>query len=199
MYRYIGIIILIFAISGCGRFRNTIEPLGVIRTEANKSESEKLLYRAWEPAYRMTIDGVTVPRTKVKDFEEFKKSYNFTFVDDFVVEDVYYRSMASYNEDHEMIVDEDGYILFEVNEYSMYIPTIYDDRVGVVEAYYEEKIYDEEYNYLNERVLYVREESIDEEDELKGFYRINQFEENDEGRWVLTHFSGVGGQTPSKS
>lgn len=196
MYRFIATVVLVILLCGCGRHTNSL-PKEIIKVDADIKEAEELLYKAWKPAYDMTTDGITIPRVKIKNLEELLGMYDFSYVDEHLVDNIYFRSLASYDDDNEMEIDADGFIIFDADRYNMYTPTIYDERVRIVDAYYEEKIYEDDFSYRNSTLLVIREESFDEEDELLGFYRTNYFEEDDSGRWILTSFSGVGSQTPS--
>jgi hypothetical protein len=196
MIRKIAIVIMIIILSGCNRYDES-RPIEVIQTKVDIAEAEELLYKAWKPEYDMTIDGITITRCKVKNFDEFLMTYDFSYVSKELVEDIYFRSVALYDENDDMKVDEDGFIIFDAITYNMYIPTIYDERVRGADAYYEERTYNDKFSYLNGTFLVIKEESFDEEDELLGYYRTNYFEEDSNGEWILTGFGGVGSQTPS--
>lgn len=190
------IVIIIMLLSGCDRLNDSL-PVEIIKTEADIEEAEALLYKAWKPAHDMTVDGITIPRCQVKDFGEFLTMYDFSYVDEALVEDIYFLSLASYDEKGVMKLDDEGYIIFDVYEYNMYTPTIYDDRVRIADAYYEERIYKDDFSHRNGIFLIIKEESFGEEDELLGYTRTNYFEKDDNGKWRLTSFGGVGSQTPS--
>ncbi len=202
MKRIILMAITIFLISGCSVSvpANPIKPIEIIQSEFDLDEAEQLMLKAWKPAYDMTKDYVTMPKVKVKSFKEFLSSYDFSYTDEYFVEDTYFRPMAKSCKDNEMALDNEGYIIFDSAYHGTYIPTIYDARVDLIEAYYEDTIYDDEYSNWNEKLLKVKEASAgDIEDTLSGHYdgtlsghyRTSVFKENDDGRWVLVNVIGI--------
>ena len=147
----------------------------------------------------MTKDYTTIPKVKVKSFEEFLEAYDFSYMDNFFVEDLFFRSMAKYDENNEMALDDDGYIVFDSKYHGTYIPTIYDKRIEIVDAYYEEWIYDDEHSDLNREVLKIIEASTSSSDDtLAEHHRTCDFEENQDGRWVLMSIEGILGYLPGK-
>ena len=197
MCRYIAILSIIIILSGCDTYGRSIEPIEVIQTDADIEEAKELLRNAWQPAFDMTVDGITIPRVKVKSLDEFIDSYDFRYVDKYLIEDIYFRSMATYNDENEMATDDNGYFIFHSYNHGTFIPTIHDERIMVTKAYYEESIYDSDHAHLHEIILYVEEGLIVELDTLSEDYRrTSAFKQSDSGRWVLTYFDGTLGYLP---
>ena len=197
MKKLIIIIIAIIVLTGCTISNNLPEPFEVIRTEVNIIEVEELMLNAWKPALDMTIDGITIPRTKVKSFEEFLESYDFSYIDEYFVEDVYFRSMATYDSNSEMVLDEEGHFVFDPKNHSTYIPTIYNEEVEIVEAFYEEIIYEDEYSQESEVFLKIKEGVSGNFDNGRTeHHRTSIFKKNEDEKWILTHIEGVLGYLP---
>jgi len=202
MKRIISMVITVFLTTGCSVSvpANPIAPINIIQSECNLDEAEQLMLKAWKPAYDMTKDYVTMPKVKVKSFKEFLSSYDFSYIDEYFVEDTYFSSMAKHGKNNEMALDDEGYIIFDSAYHGTYIPTIYDARVDLIEAYYEDIIYDDEYSHHNEKLLKVKEASPGDiedtlsgryEGTLSGHYRTSVFKENEDGRWVLVNIEGI--------
>jgi hypothetical protein len=71
---------------------------------------------------------------------------------------------------------------------TMFYPTIYHKDVEVVSALIENAYYNDK--SLNTCILIIREEYLGEDSKLKGWYRENLFQKNDEDKWVFYRFNG---------
>lgn len=203
MRQIFAIVIIILLLNGCVYTGQAIEPVSVTRIEVDIDEVEELMYRTWKPVHDMTSDYVTMPKVKVRSFEEFLKLYDFTYMDESYVKDNYFDFMAEYDENSEIKLDEEGYIVFNTENLRIYIPTIYDDEVFLVEAYYVDTIYADEDSRLNTHELKITEHlpplgDPDINANQDDSFRISVFEKNDKDEWILEYVEGVVSVFPVK-
>lgn len=72
----------------------------------------------------------------------------------------------------------------------MFYPTIYHQGIEVVAATVTDSFYDEEYSFLNDSILTIREAYVGDNEKLAGWYREYNLKKYDDGTWVVRDFSG---------
>lgn len=72
----------------------------------------------------------------------------------------------------------------------MFYPTIYHEGIEVVAATVTDRYYSEEFSFLNESILTIREAYAGDDKNLAGWHREYEFKKHDDGQWMVRGVSG---------
>jgi hypothetical protein len=154
-------------------------------------KAELVMKRSWKPISEMTNESLeTKPDLAISSKEEFFDKYDFTYMSEQSgMRMDMYNSLVTLDANGEEVKNEQGNIVFNKGKY---IPTIYEKKVFIKNAYIRETIYNEEYSSLNSVELVVEESSNYKEGEpTSGFNRESVFKKNDNDKWILDHIQGT--------
>ncbi len=189
--RLIIISICLMVFTGCSTAE--IKPKSITESDFGMAESEAILRDTYEPVHMMTKHELeTKPEAKVKSYEEFKDTFNFSLMDENVVRRYIFENVVDFDNAGNPVKDKDGFLVYGEDNIVCNIPTIFDKGVVIKKAFIQEKDYGTEYSDMNLQELVIVESCDETRDEAAaGFNRTSRFRKDANGKCILHDVEGT--------
>jgi hypothetical protein len=185
------IVLFLIVFTACNR--DEIKSKSVTESKFNLVEAKDILRETYKSINVMTNNELeTKPEIKVKSYEEFMDTFDFSLFDESVKRSYIFETIVDFGNDGNPVKDEDGFLVYGEGNIISYIPSIFDKGVVIEKAFIRDVDYGTKYSSMNFQELVIietRDESIDLM--ASGFNRINRFKMNTDGKWILYAVEGT--------
>jgi hypothetical protein len=170
-----------------------IRPKSITESDFDIAEAEAILRDTFEPINMITNHELeTKPETKVKSYEEFKDTFNFSLIDERVIRNYIFETIVDSDNEGNPVKDENGFLVYGEGNMICYIPTIFDEGVVIKKAFIRDKDYGTEYSHMDLHELVIVETCNETINKMaSGFDRTNRFRMNGNGEWILQDVEGT--------